>query len=230
MIWWHGKSSDDIGVIVERYPSVTIPTRKQEKISIPGRSGDLIIEQDAYENYTQRYDVYVSAEQPRLTTVSHIVAEWLMVKGYQRLEDSYWSDTFRLACYKGGTSIENVLNRFGRATIEFDCKPQRYYKSGDLPLILENGQQLANSSPFTAKPLLHISGSGSGTVSDGTNTLTLTDCDDITVDCDIMQIYQGTTNKNNVGAGAFLALGKESTITWTGGITAVTLTPRWWTL
>ena len=230
MIWWHGKSSDDVGVIVERYPSVTIPTRKQEKISIPGRSGDLIIEQDAYENYTQRYDIYVSAEQPRLTTVSHIVAEWLMMKGYQRLEDSYWKDTFRLACYKGGTSIENVLNRFGRATIEFDCKPQRYYKSGDLTLILENGQQLANPSPFTAKPLLHISGSGSGTVSDGTNTLTLTDCDDITVDCDIMQIYQGTTNKNNVGAGAFLALGKESTITWTGGITAVTLTPRWWTL
>lgn len=230
MIWWHGKSSDDVGVIVERYPSVTIPTRKQEKISIPGRSGDLIIEQDAYENYTQRYEVYVSAEQPRLPTISHTVAEWLMVKGYQRLEDSYWLDTFRLACYKGGTSIENILNRFGRATIEFDCKPQRYYKSGDLPLILENGQQLANPSPFTAKPLLHISGSGSGTVSDGTNTLTLTDCDDITVDCDIMQIYQGTTNKNNVGAGAFLALGKESTITWTGGITAVTLTPRWWTL
>lgn len=230
MIWWHGKSSDDVGVIVERYPSITIPTRKQEKISIPGRSGDLIIEQDAYENYTQRYDVYVSAERPRLTTVSHIVAEWLMVKGYQRLEDSYWADTFRLACYKGSTSIENVLNRFGRATIEFDCKPQRYYKSGDLPLILENGQQVANPSPFTAKPLLHISGSGAGTVSDGTNTLNLTDCDDITVDCDIMQIYRGTTNKNNVGAGAFLALGKESTITWTGGITAVTMTPRWWTL
>ena len=230
MIWWHGKSSDDVGVIVERYPSVTIPTRKQEKISIPGRSGDLIIEQDAYENYTQRYDIYVSAEQPRLTTVSHIVAEWLMMKGYQRLEDSYWADTFRLACYKGGTSIENVLNRFGRATIEFDCKPQRYYKNGDLPLILENGQQLANPSPFTAKPLLHISGSGSGTVSDGTNTLTLTDCDDITVDCDIMQIYQGTTNKNSVGSGSFLALDRESTIIWTGGITAVTLTPRWWTL
>lgn len=230
MIWWHGKSSDDVGVIVERYPSVTIPTRKQEKISIPGRSGDLIIEQDAYENYTQRYDVYVSAEQIRLTTVSHIVAEWLMVKGYQKLEDSYWLDTFRLACFKGGTSIENVLNRFGRATIEFDCKPQRYYKSGEMPLILENGQQLANPSPFTAKPLLQISGSGTGTVSDGTHTLTLTDCDDITVDCDIMQIYQGTTNKNSVGSGSFLALDGESTITWTGGITAVTLTPRWWTL
>lgn len=229
MIWWHGKSSDDVGVIVERYPAATIPSRKQEKVSVPGRSGDLIIEQDAYENYTQRYDVYVSAEEPRLTTISHTVAEWLMVKGYQRLEDSYWLDTFRLACYKGGTSIDNILNRFGRATIEFDCKPQRYYKSGDIPISLTNGQKLVNPSPFTAKPLVVITGSGTGTISDGTNTLTLTDCD-VTVDCDIMQIYKGTTNKNSVGSGAFLALDGESTITWTGGITAVTLTPRWWTL
>ena len=229
MIWWHGKSSDDVGVIVERYPTATIPARKQEKISIPGRSGDLIFEQDAYENYTQRYEVYVSAEEPRLTTISHTVAEWLMVKGYQRLEDSYWLDTFRLACYKGGTSIDNILNRFGRATIEFDCKPQRYYKSGDIPIILTNGQKLANPSPFTAKPLLVITGSGAGTISDGTNTLTLTDCD-VTIDCDIMQIYKGTTNKNSVGSGAFLALDGESTITWTGGITAVTITPRWFTI
>lgn len=229
MIWWHGKSSDDVGVIVERYPAATIPSRKQEKVSVPGRSGDLIIEQDAYENYTQRYDVYVSAEEPRLTTISHTVAEWLMVKGYQRLEDSYWLDTFRLACYKGGTSIDNILNRFGRATIEFDCKPQRYYKSGDIPISLTNGQKLVNPSPFTAKPLVVITGSGTGTISDGTNTLTLTDCD-VTVDCDIMQIYKGTTNKNSVGSGAFLALDGESTITWTGGITAVTITPRWWTL
>ena len=229
MIWWHGKSSDDVGVIVERYPTATIPARKQEKVSVPGRSGDLIIEQDAYENYTQRYEVYVSAENPKLTTISHTVAEWLMVKGYQRLEDSYWLDTFRLACYKGGTSIDNILNRFGRATIEFDCKPQRYYKSGDIPIILTNGQKLMNPSPFTAKPLIVITGSGAGTISDGTNTLTLTDCD-VTVDCDIMQIYKGTTNKNSVGSGAFLALDGESTITWTGGITAVTITPRWWTL
>lgn len=229
MIWWHGRSSDDVGVIVEKYPEVIVPRRKQEKVSVPGRSGDLIFEQDAYENYTQRYEVYVSAEHPRLTTISHTVAEWLMVKGYQKLEDSYWLDTFRLACYSGGTNIENILNRFGRAEIEFDCKPQRFYKSGSYAIEMTNGQKLWNPSQFTAKPLIVITGSGAGTISDGTNTLTLTDCD-VTIDCDLMQIYKGTTNKNSVGSGAFLALDRESTITWDGGITAVSLTPRWWTI
>lgn len=230
MIWWHGKSSDDVNVIVERYPEIIIPTRKQEKISVAGRNGDLIMEQDAYENYTQSYEIYISAEKPRLTTISHTIAEWLMVKGYQRLEDSYWLDTFRLACYKGGTNIENILNRFGRATIEFDCKPQRFFKNGELPIELTNGQVLRNPSPYTAKPLITVTGSGAGTISDGVNTLALTNTDNLTIDCEIMQIYQGTTNKNNVGSGAFLELQGESEITWTGGITAVSLIPRWWTL
>lgn len=231
MIWWNGKASDDVNVVVERFPAIVIPTRKQEKVSVPGRSGDLIMEQDAFENYIQSYEIYISAETPKLTTISHTVAEWLMVKGYQRLEDSYWLETYRQACYVGGSNIENILNRFGRATIDFDCKPQRFYKSGEIAITLTNGQTLNNPSVFTAKPLLEVTGSGSGTISDGENTLTLSNCDNLTIDCDIMQIYQGTTNKNNVGSGAFLKLPKGATsITWTGGVTGVTLTPRWWTL
>ena len=48
MIWWHGKSSDDVHVIVERCPDVIVPSRKQEKVSITGRNGDLLIEQKCY--------------------------------------------------------------------------------------------------------------------------------------------------------------------------------------
>lgn len=231
MIWWNNISSDDVGVIVERFPEITIPTRKQEVISVAGRNGDLIMEQDAFDNVIQTYEVYISAEKPRLTTISHIVAEWLMVKGYQRLEDSYFLDTYRLACYSGSTSIENILNRFGRATIEFNCKPQRFYKSGEFDIALENEQELLNPSPFTAKPIITVTGSGAGTITDGINTITLTDTDGITIDCDIMQVYKGTVNKNNTASGHFLELPKgSSTITWTGGITGVSIRPRWWTI
>ena len=231
MIWWHGISSDDVRVIVERCPNVIVPNRKQEKISVPGRSGDLLIQQDAFENVRQEYDIYISAEFQRLPTIAHKVAEWLCVKGYQRLEDSYWLDTFRLASFQGGIDIANVLNRFGRVTVEFDCKPQRFYKSGDFFLNITNGQKLHNPSPFTAKPLIVVQGSGAGTISDGTHTLTLSNCDNLTIDCDIMQIYQGTTNRNSYGSGSFPEFAEgETTITMTGGITSMKLKPRWWTI
>ena len=231
MIWFNGKSGDDFGLIVERYPEVIMPMRKQEKSTVPGRNGDLLVQQDAFENVRQRYDIYISAEKPRLTTVTNKIAEWLCVKGYQRLEDSYFLETFRLASYQGGLEITNVLNRFGRATIEFDCKPQRFYKFGDYFLDMESGQTLRNPSPFTAKPILETTGSGSATITINDNTLTMTDCNGMTIDCEMMQIYKAGVSKNNTISGSFFDLPEgESTISWTGGITGIKLKPRWWTI
>lgn len=235
MIWFDYKSADDFHVIVERYPDVILPSRKSEKVSVPGRNGDLLIQQDAFDNVHQRYDIYVSAEAMRLPTITHKIAEWLCVKGYRRLEDSYWKDTFRLASFTGGIEIANILNRFGRATIDFDCKPQRYYKFGDQYMTLTNAQILHNPSPFTAKPLIVVQGSGTGSITDGLHRLTLTNCNNITIDCDIMQIYQVigdvTINRNSYGSGAFPELGQGDTrLIWSGGITSVQIKPRWWTI
>ena len=231
MIWWHNVSSDDVNVVVERYPNVIVPTRKQEKIAIPGRSGDLLIQQDALENVRQTYDIYISAEQPRLPTIVHKVAEWLCVKGYQRLEDSYFLDTFRLASYQGGVDIANILNRFGRATIEFDCKPQRFYKSGDFYISIANGKKLINPSPFTAKPMIFLFGTGSGTITINDKTLSLTNTTNVTIDCDLMQVYRNGETVNSTASGEFPDLAEgESTISWTGGIIGIQIKPRWFTI
>ena len=231
MIWWHNVSSDDVNVVVEHYPNVVIPTRKQEKIAIPGRSGDLLIQQDAFENVRQTYDIYISAEQPRLPTIVHKVTEWLCVKGYQRLEDSYFLDTFRLASFQGGIEVANILNRFGRATIEFDCKPQRFYKSGEFYISLSNGSKLINPSPFTAKPMIVMTGSGSGTLTINDKTLSLTNTANVTIDCDLMQVYRNGSSANSIASGNFPDLADgESTISWTGGISGIQIKPRWFTI
>lgn len=231
MIWFNGKSGDDFNLYVERYPSVIVPTRKNEKISVPGRNGDLLIQQDAFENVIQRYEIYISAEKEKLPNVTHRIAEWLCVKGYKRLVDSYFLDTFRLAAFQGGIEIENVLNRFGRATIEFDCKPQRWFNFGDQFVDVTNGQTLLNPSTLTAKPLLVTEGSGEGTLTINDNTLTMTDTDNMTIDCDSLQIYRDGVSQSETITGEFFELPEgESTISWTGGITSVRLKPRWWTI
>ena len=231
MIWWHGISSDDLRVVVERYPDVIMPSRKMEKISVPGRNGDLLIQQDAFENVAQRYEIYISAEALKLPTISHKVAEWLCVKGYQRLEDSYWLDTFRLAAFKGGAEITNVLNRFGRATIEFDCKPQRFFKSGDIYTSFPKNTIMHNPSPFTAKPLIFVTGSGAGTLTIGDKTISLTNTTNVTIDCDIMQVIRNGTSDNSIASGTFPDLpAGESLVTWTGGILGIKIKPRWWTI
>ena len=231
MIWFNGKSGDDFNLHVERYPSVIVPTRKNEKISVPGRSGDILIQQDAFENVIQRYEIYISAEKEKLPTVTHRIAEWLCVKGYRPLADSYFLDTFRLAAFQGGLEIANVLNRFGRATLEFDCKPQRWFNFGDQFVEVANGQKLLNPSIFTAKPLIATTGAGSGTLTINDSTLNMTDTNDMTIDCDTMQIYRDGISQSSTITGEFFELPEgESTISWTGGITVVRLKPRWWTI
>ena len=66
MIFWAGRSSDDVHVVVERYPSVKLAGRKLDTQPVPGRNGDLLFLQDAYQNYVQAYSIYISAERMRL--------------------------------------------------------------------------------------------------------------------------------------------------------------------
>lgn len=234
MIVWGGKSSDDIRVVVERYPTLSRPVRKQEIVQVPGRNGDLIFQQDVFENYIQPYDIYISAEVPRLPLVARKVAAWLYApKGYQRLEDGYEPDFYRMAYYSGPTDIENIMNRFGRATIEFSCKPQRFSRTGEWPVLYEAPGILFNPFQFSAEPLIKVSGNGKGALQIGgyqMDILTLNGT--ITLDSQTQNAYQNTQNKNGaIRAPEFPKLDPgENEIAWTGGIQRVEIIPRWWTL
>ena len=49
MIFWAGVSSDDVHVVVERYPSGEVGGRKMDNPAGPGRKGGLLFLQPAYQ-------------------------------------------------------------------------------------------------------------------------------------------------------------------------------------
>lgn len=231
MIWWHGVSSDDVHLVVERYPARPTPARKGEAVSIPGRNGDYLELQDAFENYIQPYEVYLSGEfHGHLPAVARAAARWLLVKGYQRLEDSYNLEEFRLAYVRGGQTFESFLNEFGRATIEFNCDPRRFLKTGDVARPLIAGSVLYNPTGQTALPLIKLHGAGAGTITLGGNTLEISNVDETTVDCELRQIHRNGASINGSCSGTFFALGGESAVSWSGGIVSADIRPRWWYL
>lgn len=235
MIFWAGQSSDDLCVQVERYPALPRPAKKRTRVSVPGRNGDLIFDEGAFENYIQPYDIYISAERPRLPWAARAVAAWLLApSSYQRLEDSYEPNFFRLASFDGPLEVENVLNRYGRATLEFNCKPQRFAKAGQRAVSLwAGGGVVHNPYAFTALPLLQVYGSGPGRLQVGDRAVEVKALDGaLTLDSETQNAYQGTLNKNNtIVAPEFPALlPGDNAISWTGGIERVEVVPRWWTL
>ena len=237
-IYFHGVSSDSLRLYVEKYPARPVPKRKTERFSVPGRSGDIIVPWNAFENVKRVYECYLSADVPgrQLPEVAAAIVNWLSYGGYAELWDDYDPEVFYLATCVAGGEIENIQNLFGRIRLEFDCKPQRFLKSGRLPISCTDGETVVNPTPYTAKPLIHITGtSSSGTLTVGAATLTLQDCDGITVDCDSEDVYRvsggSVVNLNTTASGPIPDLpAGGSEISWTGAISAVTLEPRWWTL
>ena len=235
MIFWAGRSSDDVHVVVERYPSVELAGRKLDTQSVPGRNGDLLFPQNAYQNYVQAYEIYISAERIRLPRAMREVANWLCgPAGYQKLEDSYDVETYRRAYFSGPLDVESILHRFGRATIEFNCQPQRFLRVGDLAVQAAQGQVLLNPTAFAALPLITVTGTGAGTLTVGDVTVTINSMPRgvVVLDSGTQNAYYGTFNLNStISAPEFPTLpAGESAVRWTGGITSVEIIPRWWTL
>lgn len=252
MINWNGTSSDDLHLYVERYPDQLKPAKKINTVSVPGRNGDLIFEEDAYENVIQTYDVYISAETSKLPAAAKAVASWLYApKGYARLQDDYDTGTFRLAHYSGQTNIENVFNRFGRATLEFNCKPQRFLVNGEADVLLSGNSGTitnptgVNAKAFPAKPYIRTTNTVTGgsrfslTVNDRTLIVDVPQSGDkrIAIDSEIQNVYEVDSsgaiigNLNNYASGDFPILDGESSqvLNWQGTY-SIYLTPRWWTL
>lgn len=233
MIVWAGIPSYTCNVVVERFPNQPGPSRRYEAVQVPGRNGDLLIDSGAYNNYTQNYEVYFNAEQYKTPSGARAVREWLQKPiGYQRLEDSYDPEYFRMAYYSGPTEIENVMNLFGRSTISFICKPQRWRKDGQIPVLYSSSVTLYNEL-FPALPLIKVSGNGAGNLYVGAYTVQISELDEyVMLDSELQDAYKDTQNKNStISAAAFPVLEPgENTISWDGDVTGVEITPRWWTI
>lgn len=236
VIVWDGRSSEDLHVIVEHHPEFSIPERKREVISVPGRNGDIIISQDAFSNVEQEYDLAIIGLEETLPEQVMAVMQWLNKPvGYARLEDSYNPDIYREAYYRGSGDVENRFNYLGRSTVTFVCKPQRFMRSGERPILASNGFKLSNPTIYAAKPLIAVKGAGAAVLTVGTSTVSISEIGtEIDIDCENQNAYYGSTNKNNMISitGEFPQLKEGDTqISWTGsGVTEVSIIPRWWIL
>lgn len=129
---FNGENCETMGLYVEKYPVRPFPARKQNIYQIHGKSGDLIVDENAFSNVTQNYDVYILGGSQGFQTRAKAIANWLLSPaGYKTLTDSYDPTVYRMARFVGGIEFLNSLNKYGRATIAFDCCPQRYPIGGE---------------------------------------------------------------------------------------------------
>lgn len=228
-ITFHSVNSDSLGLIVERSPDYNIPSRKMSAFEVAGRNGDILYQQDAFQNVIQSYECFIKGGSNLSAAIQGVIA-WLVAnKGYQRLEDSYTANQFRLAYCNNAAEVANSLNKFGKCTIEFSCMPQRFLTSGETEETVSSSKTFTNPTVYDAKPLIYVNSSTDGSIDiDGVEI----DClaGEYYIDCDTQNAYFGSVNMNSyITAPEFPVLGSSSVVTVTT-LTTVKVTPRWWTL
>ena len=232
VIIFNNKSSADCRIQVAHPPGYAYPERDYTITHIPGRNGDIIQDNGCYKNVERTYEVSFDAPNEDFATYANAVSAWLhSTTGYARLEDSYEPNYYRMATYQESNIFENLYNQAGTATIVFECKPQRFLKTGDNTITIQNSLTIMNPTGFEAYPLFKVTGT-SGVLTVNGNSITFSSIDDfVMLDCELQDAYKETINKNSTVSGTFPVLKPGSnTISWTGDISSVTMKPRWWTI
>ena len=62
LIVFGGERSDNYGMVVSEAPSFERARRKQTVITVPGRTGDVVFQEDAWEDVPRPYNVFIAED------------------------------------------------------------------------------------------------------------------------------------------------------------------------
>lgn len=157
-----GIDSRDYGIYITGEAVFNAPTRDAEMVVIPGRNGTFLKDNGRYDNISVSYTAgcFADTEADFAEQVSDFRNAICSRIGYKRLEDDYNPDEYREAVYKAGLEVTPLMLKAGEFTITFECKPQRFLKSGETAMAVMDGATLTNPTPFPSKPLIQAVGYG----------------------------------------------------------------------
>ena len=229
VITFNGKDLSDYGVYYDGSRSFTKPQKQIDLFQIPGRSGDLTITQGRFSNVNISYDCYIVRNFK--DNYLNLINDLSVLEGYGRLETTEEPDIYREAVFMDEMeATPGQFNKNGTFTLSFNCKPQKWLKSGEKGIAVTSSSTLLNPCQFDSKPLIAVSGTGSITIN--SSVLTLANNTSTTyIDCDIQDAYEGTINRNGdlTVTNGFPVLKPGANTVSVSGCTIV-ITPRWWRL
>lgn len=228
-------TSDSVGIVVELPPDYEIPERDVSVHSLPGRNGDVVLDNHRYKNIDREYSIAIGEVKGDFNKLSLKISNWINSSiGYVRFEDSYLPEVFMIGTITEASKIVNILQQAGRTTLKINRKPQRFLKSGERAISISRPTTLYNPTQYNALPLIKVRGANKGTISIGGIGVTIGKITDgMIIDSEVEDVSKDTTNLNNdVKMATIFPILKPGNIniSFSGGITSIEIIPRWWIL
>lgn len=133
------------------------PEKDVKFFQIPARNGDLSIFNGRYKNVTIRVNCFI--RENFVENFNNLMNFLYTQNGYARLENDVDSLVYRMGQYVTKTTPQTgPYNKNGLFTLEFNCMPQRFLKSGEQQISgfdFQGNLTITNPTPFEAYPYIY---------------------------------------------------------------------------
>lgn len=228
-IFFNNKMLSDFHTFITDAGVYQSPKRLYDAVSIPGRNGDVLFEQNRFDNIEHSYPVIILDDFDK--NFDGLKAFLLGCEGYLKLADTFHPDEFYMATFSRIEKINITRDHEqGACVIVFDRKPQKFLVEGTkVQKYTTFPATIYNPTQFKAYPLIRLY--GSGTLAIGDITLSLATMSEyVDIDCELQEALQMGENINitlNNGEFPYFTKGANN-IAWTGS--KVEITPRWYSI
>ena len=116
----NNKTNKDFNFKVKSSNHLLRPKKRLEFVSIPGRTGDLILDDNSRENFNLIIEGYIDARKTNLKILTEQLDSWLnSTAGYQNI--TFDDGTVLKAVLISEIDINEVVKNFGELTLEFSA-------------------------------------------------------------------------------------------------------------
>lgn len=231
---YNGKKSTDFGLIMMSGRTPGSPERDVDFHAVPGRNGDLIVDNGRFTNFEDTYECALKLK-PGMTIEQQAkkIKSWLQSSfKYEKLRDYNDPEYYRMAVCVNKIDLEKTLAKYGFAIIIFNCKPFKYSLIGLEPITITGKTTLFNPESYSSLPSIKVFGSGDITIYINNQAINLKGVEDyIVVDAEMQNAYKGTFPQNDKLRSEFPIFEPgENIISWNGNVERLEIVPRWVTL
>lgn len=161
-----GKSSSEMGIVLESVPGIDMPEERGTHYTVMGRAGDVFVPDgvDAYDPYIKSLRVFVQGADN-----VHAVQRWL--RGQHNITFSTEPDRVQPCRILSGATFSKVspyVDWYG-GTINIKCQPYKYRAHAQTTELLP-GARVVNLGDADELPVFHVTGRGTVSIAidDGT--------------------------------------------------------------